>query len=253
MDRPDIVARVFQLKKTHIIQVLRAGLFFPGMAVYILHVIEFQKRGLPHTHIAVRLAGRQPSSPESIDAIVCAEMPRIEQCPNHAIIAARSTCDCNLHRLHRTVSTQLLHACRPSTCHKPARPGHPASTPCKRGYPKDLHIETSIHDRGCVIYRRREERDRTVVPYSAALCLAYNAHINVEIAHTIKIIKYLHKYIRKGRDKMAVAVLAEGAVVDELTEYQQSRYVSASEAIYRVLEYDLNCSEPGVTRLQVQL
>jgi hypothetical protein len=194
-ERPDLVGRVFKLKKDNLIQALRAGTYFSNRSAYILHVVEFQKRGMPHAHIAVRLAGRQPTLPSEINEIVSAEMPRVEGCPNHVINDGQG-CTCDLHRLSRIVSSNLIHGCRPANCHTPARNGKPASTACKRGYPKEIRVETTIDDRGYVMYQRRELRDSNVVPHSPVLCLTYDAHINVEIAHTVKIIKYLHKYIR---------------------------------------------------------
>ena len=49
-DRPDIVARVFKLKKDQLMRDLKSGMVF-GKVVAFLWVIEFQKRGLPHAHI----------------------------------------------------------------------------------------------------------------------------------------------------------------------------------------------------------
>ena len=56
-DRPDIVARVFRLKLKELCEELyKDGIF--GVAVAHLHVVEFQKRGLPHAHILIILAER---------------------------------------------------------------------------------------------------------------------------------------------------------------------------------------------------
>lgn len=52
-DRPDIVARVFQLKKEALLKEIRDGLF--GGVVGLVHTIEFQKRGLPHMHLLIFL------------------------------------------------------------------------------------------------------------------------------------------------------------------------------------------------------
>jgi hypothetical protein len=40
--------------------------------------------------------------------------------------------------------------------------------------------------------------NRWVVPYNSYLTRRYKAHINVEIRSSIKILKYLYKYIYKG-------------------------------------------------------
>ena len=47
-----------------------------GKVVAHMHVVEFQKRGLPHIHILVILADKDRNiTPEMIDSIVVAEIP----------------------------------------------------------------------------------------------------------------------------------------------------------------------------------
>ena len=41
--------------------------------------------------------------------------------------------------------------------------------------------------------------NRWVVPYNPYLTRRYKCHINVEVCSSIKVIKYLYKYIYKGR------------------------------------------------------
>ena len=54
-DRPDLIARVFKLKLGAITHDLFArGVL--GKVIANVHVIEFQKRGLPHAHILIILA-----------------------------------------------------------------------------------------------------------------------------------------------------------------------------------------------------
>ena len=50
-DRPDLLARVFKLKLDALLKELyKDGIF--GRTIAHLHVIEFQKRGLPHAHVS---------------------------------------------------------------------------------------------------------------------------------------------------------------------------------------------------------
>lgn len=62
-DRPDICCRVFKKKLYELLKILRDGVPFqngrpqPARHQYYMCVVEFQKRGLPHAHIAVRYAG----------------------------------------------------------------------------------------------------------------------------------------------------------------------------------------------------
>ncbi len=49
-DQPDIVAKVFQLKKEALLEEIKKGGIF-GKVRAMVHTIEFQKRGLPHMHL----------------------------------------------------------------------------------------------------------------------------------------------------------------------------------------------------------
>ena len=47
-----------------------------GKTVAHMHVIEFQKRGLPHAHILIILAGHdRATTVDAVDSIVMAELP----------------------------------------------------------------------------------------------------------------------------------------------------------------------------------
>ena len=55
-DRPDIICQVFKARLQALIHNLKQGKRFNGGKVqYIMYVIEYQHRGLPHAHIVVRL------------------------------------------------------------------------------------------------------------------------------------------------------------------------------------------------------
>ncbi|KNZ72420.1 hypothetical protein J132_03386 [Termitomyces sp. J132] len=73
-DRPDIVARVFELKKNAVVKEIKEGLF--GSCVAYVHTIEFQKRGLPHMHILIffHRHHRIKDAPD-VDSIVSAQIP----------------------------------------------------------------------------------------------------------------------------------------------------------------------------------
>ena len=51
-NRPDIVARVFQLKLKELIKDIQKNQIL-GVVGARIHVIEFQKRGLPHVHMLI--------------------------------------------------------------------------------------------------------------------------------------------------------------------------------------------------------
>ena len=60
-DRPDLITRVFKLKKDQLLHdIIKGGLF--GEVVAHMHVIEWQKRGLPHAHILIIMSDETQST-----------------------------------------------------------------------------------------------------------------------------------------------------------------------------------------------
>ena len=74
LDQPDLVSRVFKLKKQQLIRDLGSELIF-GQLLARSHSIEFQKRGFPHAHIIIWLNKSNHFTTEEIDRIICAEIP----------------------------------------------------------------------------------------------------------------------------------------------------------------------------------
>ncbi|KAG8227916.1 hypothetical protein J437_LFUL011844 [Ladona fulva] len=100
----------------------------------------------------------------------------------------------------------------------------------------------------------RVVNDNWVVPYYPALLLLLECHCNVEIACSVKIVIYLFKYIHKDPDHARVAVVPNDAEqLNEKEEYVSLRYISASEAIWRILEFDVSHSYPTVMVLPIHL
>lgn len=298
-DRPDIVGRVFHLKLRNLLADLRTCF---GRAVGLLAVVEWQKRGLPHAHILLILdpADRARTAAD-YDRFVCAELPDPDTEPVLHSLVAR-------HMMHGPCGTMCHDIDRMPPCCTDSRGGS-----CSRFYPHDWQNVTRDNEDGYPIYRRRDTRaadgnrravrkqgvdldSRWVVPYNRALLRRYNCHMNVEVASSIKSVKYLYKYVLKGHDRaraivrttagahgasvppvthtsridgligigaavvgVAAAVAAATAGgddaaagrVDEIAEYVDSRYVSASEAAWRLCDLDLTHRFPAVVRLQV--
>jgi hypothetical protein len=253
-DRPDIVARVFRLKLKALMRDIVVNKVFGRVSAHI-HVIEFQKRGLPHAHILIVLHPQdKPHTNDAIDTIVCAEIPDPTLFPE----------------LHETVVNFMLHGpCgalnRNAQCMKKSN-----GETCDRKYPRSFYDSTTVAQDGYPLYRRRNDGlqvekhgflfdNRHIVPYNPYLSQKYNCHINVEIATTITSVKYLHKYIHKGHDRACVSLQVQDGepapqrTLDETKEYVDSRYVSASEAAWRIFSFSLHQHYPCVTRLQLHL
>jgi hypothetical protein len=103
--------------------------------------------------------------------------------------------------------------------------------------------------------------NRWVVPHHVYLLTKYDAHINVEVCNNIRAVKYLFKYVYKRHDRATVEIshhsvnATKGNVVetDEIKKYLDCRYVSASEAAWRIFKFDMHERFPTVERLQYHL
>ncbi|CAH2100130.1 unnamed protein product [Euphydryas editha] len=120
---------------------------------------------------------------------------------------------------------------------------------------KALVDETVTGHDGYPLYRRRsrdnggftvEKRvsgqqvtldNRWVVPYSPVLSRAFRAHINVEMCNCVESIKYICKYINKGSDQATFALTNKH---DEVTRFQSGRYISSTEAVWRILSFNIH-------------
>jgi hypothetical protein len=97
--------------------------------------------------------------------------------------------------------------------------------------------------------------NRWVVPYNPYLLAKFDCHINVEICSTIKAIKYLYKYFYKGHDRIAFNVISEhnSQDIDKIQTFQSARWITPSEAMWRIYGFPLNEMYPAVYSLQLHL
>ncbi|KAG5562074.1 hypothetical protein RHGRI_004950 [Rhododendron griersonianum] len=255
-DRPDILARVFRIKMKQLMRDIKKEKFF-GKIIADIYVIEYQKRGLPHSHIILTLAAEDKlNSPEEIDEVICAEIPDEVNDP----LAFETIMRCMIHG-----------PCGDGNLSAPCM----VNGKCSKHYPKKFSEQTTVDQNGFVIYRRRnygkkytvngiEIDNRWVIPYNRDLIVKYNAHINLERCVHTKLIKYLYKYVHKGPDRATVVLENNVArttgggqcsysMTDEVKQYLDCRYVSAIEACWRIFEFELQKQYPSVERLQYHL
>jgi hypothetical protein len=104
--------------------------------------------------------------------------------------------------------------------------------------------------------------------------MRYQCHINVEVCSSITAVKYLYKYVYKGHDRALTVVQSEAGALsvaapqaaaggangnnvpvarDEVQNYLDGRYVSASETCHRLFAFDLHDMQPNVYHLAVHL
>ncbi|XP_025265716.1 uncharacterized protein LOC112638349 [Camponotus floridanus] len=198
-DRPDICARVFNIKKDYLLDLIVKQKFFGEVAAFV-YVIEFQKRGLPHVHILITLKYNfKITTPQIVDKYISAEIPD----PNENRI------------LHDIVMRHMIHGPCGDWCLVDGK--------CSKNYPKPYHEET----------RRMKMLILIIVDEIMAKILNFLVDIY------IKSVKYLYKYIYKGHDVAAITIepVTENVTIDhdEIHNYIEARYVGPVEASWRIL------------------
>ena len=258
-DRPDLVARVFKLRKDMLLNDLVKDCIF-GKVVAILYVIEWQKRGLPHIHILIILADPdRPRTTDIVDSIVVAELP-----PSPFENGISELEQQKRKPLFDSVVTNMLHG--PCGTINPNSPCMEQGK-CKHRYPKSLLDKTIMdHETSHPVYRRRSPQDggvtayirghwvdnSWVVPYNPYLSLRYQCHVNIEVCQSPTAAKYLYKYVTKGPDRAMVAVDL-GRSRDEIQNYQDMRSIGSGEAAHRLYDFKIAENKPPVMRLRIHL
>lgn len=246
-DRPDLVARVFKIKLLSLMKDITHFELF-GKSLAYVYTIEFQKRGLPHAHILLILAELYKfCDADRVDSYISSELPDPE----------------TQRRLSEIVLRTMIHG--PCGMLNPNSPCMDAGK-CSKDYPKKFQEVTQVNVNGYPMYRRRKGASATVhgkpvdnrfvVPYNPYLLLKYDAHINVEACTSIKSIKYVYKYIYKGYDAANVVVRSASEdefVHDELSLHVDARYVTAPEAMWRLLENKMHDRSHAIIRLALHL
>jgi Helitron helicase-like domain at N-terminus len=229
VDRPDLVSRVFQLKKKTLMNaILKDGIF--GPCVGHVYAIEFQKRGLPHMHLLLFLkADYKLVSPDVVDSVISAQWPDPTMHPH----------------LFEAVKKFMVHGpCGALDPHAPCmRDGK-----CIHGYPKPFQQYTTMDHEGYPHYSRPDDGrsyqvrgfmldNRWIIPFSAFCLLWLQCHTNVECAICFGSMKYINKYIDKGGDRGTLSLHDQD---DEVKRYIDGRYFSASEAAWRIFQFNLH-------------
>ncbi|XP_062224542.1 uncharacterized protein LOC133923112 [Phragmites australis] len=223
-----------------------------GKVKAYVYVVEFQKRGLPHAHFLLIMKGRYKlTCPEQYDCIISAELPDKRNYPELYKMVVK-------HMMHGPCGV-LNHDC-PCTKDRPS---------CKNHYPRSFNMTTLQGKDSYPVYRRRDDGrhamvrkheldNRWVVPYNPYLLRLFNCHINVEVCSSIKVVKYLFKYIYKGHDRASVSVneadkADRNGNIDEIRQYRDARWVTPPEALWRIYGFDLSKNSPPVMQLQLHL
>lgn len=244
-DRPDLIARIFNLKKKAFFDDILKNKIFGKVIAYV-YVIEFQKRGLPRLHCLLTLAeSNKLKDADEVDKIICAELP-----PDNT-------------RLLDIITATMIHGpCGNRNANAPCM----VDGSCSKDYPKEFS-ETTVIDCHWPKYRRRNDGrtvllkkhnistlvdNRDVVPYNPYLSLKYGCHINIEFVTDLTMVKSILNYMYKKPDPAFLRIKNE-YLFDEIKSFVDSRYISSGEAAWRLLGFSTQGKSNSVLRLPIHL
>lgn len=197
--RPDLICRTYKKKLDQLLSDIVDEQIF-GQVKALVWVVEFQKRGLPHAHMLIILEDKDKiSTAEEIDQVISAEIPDNKDSEKLQQLVLR-------HMIHLPCTYEKIRKCKPGW-----------NGQCSKRFPKPFQQRTLVGENGYPLYRRRrpaedeqhfisyagkklEVDNRYVVPFNPYLLARYEAHINLEVCSTIVAVKYLYKYIYKGKN-----------------------------------------------------
>ena len=249
-DRQDVVCQVFKQKLDIILKNIKNGKYFQTIEVnYMMRVIEYQHRGLPHAHIVVQFKNLPKGIDNPEEAIVWID--------NNisALMPPNITSDTHEEdkRFRSLVEIHMIHkcSCAINGCKKNE------ACKCKRGYDDTcVTLNTTFNNQGFPNYKRLKMADFKVVPHNKLLLLDWNGHANVEYAGSSTCVLYLYKYLYKGPKKVKVTIDNDfdDKSKDEIGLYLSGRFLCSMDAMWRVLGYQTYpASIPPVQTIQVNL
>jgi len=123
---------------------------------------------------------------------------------------------------------------------------------CLWGYPKELELSTTLNTHPRVCYKHIQEEHRYIGSSIPFLSRLLDCHVNVDICFTVNVFMYLYKYLFKGPDRTLFNIISdELECCDEIADYIYAQYLSASEAAWRILEYNISRKLPSVKVLSI--
>ncbi|XP_074351672.1 uncharacterized protein LOC141690806 [Apium graveolens] len=204
-----------------------------------MHVIEFQKRGLPHMHVLIWLhPDARPKTVAQINALVSAEIPDKDTDPVGYV----------------AVSNYMIHGpCGVDNTYSPCM----VKGRCMRYFPRRFNGNTYIDDYGFPIYRRyNTDRsikkkgvfldNRFVVPFNRDLLVLFQCQINLEVM-------ILLLWSLKNKSTPDSSVSKKQSCLNEVKQYLDGCYVCASEAAWRIFGFNVHSRWPSVDRLPIHL
>ena len=264
-DRPDICTRVFKLKNDEMLDDIEKKQIFGKVKAFVGTIEQQKRKGLHHSHNLIILESEYvPKNPSDIDKIVSAEIPDPEKNP----------------KLHKIISRNNMHG--PCGKLNPKSPcmetNENGVSYCTKEFPKEFQEGTTVTEYSYPKYKRRSPANggktvkkfvsgksitldnSHVVPYNSFLSLKFDTHINVELVTSVVSVKYIYKYITKGPDR-CIVTLKKGNIsessnsepIDEIENFLNSRYLGASECVWKILKFPIHYRSHSVVKLPCHL
>ncbi|KIJ40641.1 hypothetical protein M422DRAFT_109402, partial [Sphaerobolus stellatus SS14] len=231
VDVPTVVARAFKQRLNRFLNILRKKF---GKLIYIIQVIEFQLRGFPHAHIICKIHPELP--PDCIDHLITCQLPT----DNPSLRA----------KVWKWMRHNEDHLTREnSRCNRNGK--------CIYGFPHPITEQTWIDEStGRVHFKRLTEEERWIAPHVPEFIDQFDCHIYFDVSSTVQVFMYMYKYVFKGPDHINFQIQnpeREKNLTDEVNDYINGRYLSATEAAWRILGFQITSKKPAVTCLPVHL
>jgi hypothetical protein len=196
-DRPDVVCQIFKARLQALLHNLKKGKYFNnGKVQYIMYVIEYQHRGLPHAHIVVRLDNHPTDEQSDVMKLRYISQHIQARYPQQILNCTQTETD-----IYKTyfdlIESKMIHKCStqaPNGCKKDT------NSRCRHGFSEHVqNISDTFDERGYPVYFRPNEDDLMVVAHNKKLLLDWNGHCNVEYCGKTYAVLYLYNYLFKGK------------------------------------------------------
>lgn len=220
-DRPDLQARIFHARLEAFLSNLRSGKYYkredgsPIGLAYLLRVIEYQNRGLPHCHVVHKLDHEH--NPIKFMDSFC-----------RSTISNLSDSNENQRNLKSLIQQHMLHRCSAYCCSKGS---------CEKGFGnKQINLQNRIDSKGFPVHKRLAAIDFNIVPTHDLMIQDWDGHINHEPAAQAFTVLYLFKYLFKGNKKLNLEISEEDNG-DEIKQFAYGKMLCASDAAWRMFGF----------------
>jgi hypothetical protein len=132
---------------------------------------------------------------------------------------------------------------------------------CSKGFPAQFNEATTLGENGYARMARPNNGivveingvfldNRWIVAHPRSLCAEFDCHINMECAISLASARYTFKYLHKGPDRGTAEVSQDD---NEVKKFIDGRYISPTDAMWRIFHFPIHEQFPPVCRLQVHL